>query len=100
MNDHQREFLRQLDLTNPALTIPAPIRIAHAQPDNRVGIAGTNTLIGELGALDNDITYRIYPQVADGAGLGPHFGMAGWTQWSQVEEVVPPDIVHSCDLVW
>jgi hypothetical protein len=29
---------------------PAPIRIAYAQPDIRVGIIGTNTLIRELGA--------------------------------------------------
>jgi|JI10StandDraft_1071094.scaffolds.fasta_scaffold04415_11 pimeloyl-ACP methyl ester carboxylesterase len=74
-NEHQREFLRQLDLTNPALKVSAPIRIAHAQPDTRVGIAGTNTLVAELGALGNQVTYRIYPQVGDGAGLGPHFGI-------------------------
>ncbi|WP_344499534.1 lipase family protein [Streptomyces enissocaesilis] len=74
-NDHQREFLRQLDLTNPALKIPAPIRIAHAQPDTRVAIAGTNTLVGELGALGNDVTYRIHPKTSDRAGLGPHFGV-------------------------
>jgi pimeloyl-ACP methyl ester carboxylesterase len=74
-NDHQREFLRQLELTNPGLSIAAPIRIAHAQPDTRVGIGGTNLLVGELGEVGNEVTYRIYPEVADGAGLGPHFGI-------------------------
>jgi pimeloyl-ACP methyl ester carboxylesterase len=74
-NEDQQEFLRQLALMNPALKIPAPIRIAHAQSDNRLSITDTNTLIAELGALGNDVTYRIYPHVGDGAGLGPHFGI-------------------------
>jgi pimeloyl-ACP methyl ester carboxylesterase len=74
-NEHQREFLRQLERTNPALAISAPIRLAHAQTDTRVGITGTNRLVAELGALGNDVTYRIYPQVGEGAGLGAHFGI-------------------------
>lgn len=61
----QWEFLRQLKRMNPALKIQAPIRIAHAQDDLRIEIVDTNTLIGELGALGNDVTYRIYPEVAD-----------------------------------
>ena len=28
---------------------PAPLRVAYAQPDTRVGVIGTNTLIRELG---------------------------------------------------
>jgi secretory lipase len=74
-NDHQREFLRQLELTNPALHITVPVRIAHAQPDTRVAIGHSNRLVAELGALDNDVTYRIYPKVADAGSLGAHFGL-------------------------
>ncbi|MFC4856888.1 alpha/beta hydrolase family protein [Actinophytocola glycyrrhizae] len=74
-NPHQREFLRQLDLTNPALTAPAPVRISHAQKDTRVAIAHTNRLVPELAALGNDITYRIHPTTADAGTLGPHFGL-------------------------
>jgi hypothetical protein len=62
-------------MMNPALKIQAPIRIAHAHTDNRLSITDTNTLIAELGALGNNVTYRIYPHVGDGAGLGPHFGI-------------------------
>lgn len=74
-NDDQKELLRQLDLTNPALAIKCPIRLAHAQPDTRIGITNTNKLVEELGALGNEVTYRIYPTVANPSGLGAHFGV-------------------------
>lgn len=74
-NDDQQELLRQLTLMNPALEIPAPVRIAHATGDSALSITDTNTLVSELGDLNNDVTYRIYPRVGDGAGLGPHFGV-------------------------
>lgn len=74
-NADQKEFLHQLDLTNPALAIKCPIRIAHAQLDTRVAITNTNKLIEELGSLGDDVTYRIHPAVADPQGLGAHFGV-------------------------
>lgn len=74
-NEDQKEFLRQLDLTNPALAIKSPIRLAHAQPDTRIGITNTNKLVEELGALGNDVTYRIYPVVGNPSSLGAHFGI-------------------------
>lgn len=73
-NEDQQEFLRQVDLFNPALAIPCPIRISHAQPDTRIKISGTHTLVAELAELGNDVTYRIYPKVADHM-VGPHFGV-------------------------
>lgn len=73
-NEDQKEFLRQLDLTNPALSIPCPIRISHAQPDPRIAITDSHKLVAELTELHNDISYRIYREVADHV-VGPHFGV-------------------------
>jgi predicted esterase len=53
---------------------PCPIRISHAQPDNRLSIAGSHKLVEELATLGNDVTFRIHPAVADHV-VGPHFGV-------------------------
>lgn len=74
-NEDQKAFIRQLERTNPALPIACPVRLAHAQPDTRIGIGNTHKLVEELSALGNDVTYRVYPKVADPSGLGPHFGV-------------------------
>ncbi|GCD92387.1 alpha/beta fold hydrolase [Embleya hyalina] len=74
-NPHQREFLRQVEHTNPALSIPVPIRVSHAQRDERVKIAYSTRLVAELGELGNDVLYRIHARVADGGSLGAHFGL-------------------------
>jgi hypothetical protein len=74
-NPDQAEFLRQIDEFVPALSIGAPIRIAHAQTDTRVSILGSNKLVGELGVLGNTVTYQIYAEVADAGDLGAHFGI-------------------------
>lgn len=73
-NEDQQEFLRQLDLFNPALAIPCPIRISHAQTDNRLSIAGSHKLVEALATLGNDVVFRIHPAVAEHV-VGPHFGV-------------------------
>ncbi|MGW2661934.1 alpha/beta hydrolase family protein [Nocardia tengchongensis] len=73
--DYQK-FIAQLQATEPALPISAPIRVVQGEDDQRVNPVGTGVLAGELRAVNGPgrVTYVTYPQAASDP-LGAHFGL-------------------------
>lgn len=71
-----RKFITQLEATQPALSIQAPIRLVQDEEDKRVSPIGTALLNQELRAINGPdrVTYVSYPQVAS-SPLGAHFGL-------------------------
>ncbi len=79
-NYSKKAFFDQLDLTNPALRILAPIRISQAAKDARVNANATRTLHYQLSSLNGptNVTYKEYEEVSPTdkpKELGFHFGL-------------------------
>lgn len=98
-------YWAEVDGFNPAKLITVPIRISQALGDKRVMPSNTETLVGQLEAIDGHgpITSVIYPllgvAIPDPETLGDHFGLliddveieslVGWIR----EQLTRPGIV-------
>lgn len=79
-NPSKKAFFDQLELTNPALRILAPIRISQAAKDTRINVNATRLLHHQLSFLNGpvNVTYKEYEEVSTTAEpevLGFHFGL-------------------------
>lgn len=79
-NYSKKAFFDQLELTNPALRILAPIRISQAAKDTRINANATRTLHYQLSALNGpiNVSYKEYEEVSTTdkpKELGFHFGL-------------------------
>jgi hypothetical protein len=65
-NPSKKAFFDQLELTNPALRILAPIRISQAAKDTRINANATRTLHYQLSSLNgpSNVTYKEYEEVS------------------------------------
>ena len=79
-NYSKKAFFDQLELTNPALRILAPIRISQAAKDTRINANATRTLHHQLSSINGpiNVSYKEYEEVSTTEkpeALGFHFGL-------------------------